>query len=124
MPRYTPAEIEAAVAAWQARLGLVDWKLTVKVGRFRTARRAAAEVEVEYKSAVLYFNPAGMEKFGDELHETVVHELAHIPNWGLSRLAERYAGSDTEKLDRINDELEIATTLTERMVLRLTGGRP
>lgn len=122
--RYTESDIRAAVEAWRVRLGFIDWTFRVTVGRIKGGHRATTTADFEYLTADLSFDPAAMDKAGDDLHEMVRHEIAHVPNWELAYLAERYAGKDAEKQDRVEKALERATTLTERMAHRLTGDTP
>lgn len=78
-------EIEAAVKAWQARMGLSDWQIQVVCGPITGGSRATCEAAPEYPEMTLHFDPEAMEKAGDTVGGTVPHEMAHGLQWELAQ---------------------------------------
>ena len=78
-------EIEAAVKAWQARMGLGDWQVHVVFGPLKDGARAACEAAPEYPEMTLYFDPDLMATKGDTVGGTVPHEMAHGLQWELTQ---------------------------------------
>lgn len=79
--KATGKEIRASVKQWQRWLGLDSWQLTVRVGKIAGGHRGTCEADWTYKEATLRFDPAQMQKHGDELEEIVGHEVFHILIW-------------------------------------------
>lgn len=80
-------EIEAAVKAWQQRMGLGDWQIVTVFGPIKGGSRAECEASPEYPEMTLYFDPDAMAAKGDTIGGTVPHEMAHGLPWELAQEA-------------------------------------
>lgn len=78
-------EIEAAVRAWQQRMGLMDWQIQVVCGPIAGGARATCEASPEYPEMTLHFDPEAMAAKGDTVGGTVPHEMAHGLQWELAQ---------------------------------------
>lgn len=81
MKKPTGAEIRASVRRWLRWLDLDSWQVTVRIGKIAGGHRGTCEADWTYKEATLRFDPAAMQKHGDELEEIVGHECYHILQW-------------------------------------------
>ncbi len=117
----TPAAIRRRVKAWQKRLLLGGWKITVEVGPLDDGGKADCDAKPEYREAVLRFDP---EKVPDsEWDAYIVHELLHCWTWPLEKHAEYWAGDDEEKYDAVRDVAEAVVTNLEKLVLAVSGAK-
>ena len=118
MRKATGREIRASVQRWQHWLDLDGWQLTVRIGKIAGGHRGTCEADPTYREAILRFDPAQMQKHGDELEEIVGHEVMHIVIWRshteIQRLAKNAAAEN--KLCQIE---EAETTHLSRAFLRL-----
>jgi hypothetical protein len=73
----------------QEPLGLTGWSIQCEHGPLEGAK-ASCSAEPEYKQATLAFD---LEKFqtGDDLDETIVHEMMHMHTWAIHKVGEDLA---------------------------------
>lgn len=118
MRKATGKEIRASVKRWQRWLDLENWQVTVRVCRIAGGHRATCEADHDYREAVLRFDPAAMERHGDQLEEIVGHECWHVVIWRSHTEIQRLAksGIAENKLCQIE---EAETTHASRAFLRL-----
>jgi hypothetical protein len=86
---------ESLVRRMQEPLGLDRWTIKVALGPMEGEDLAGCFARPEYASADLQFD---LEKFetGDELDETVVHEMSHPHTWPIHAVAEHNANCIAE----------------------------
>jgi hypothetical protein len=110
--------VTARVRAWQKRLCLQDWKITVLVGALDDGARADCDARPEYREAVIRLDPDKIS--ADELDAFCCHELLHCHTWRLEQLAEEWGRSESQ-YQFARDTAETMVTDLERIILKLAG---
>lgn len=91
-------QVERIVAAVAEPLALDRWSLRIESGQMEDCR-ACCQASPEYREATIRFDFDKLET-GDDLTETVIHELAHCHGWPLHAVAEKLADSLADTLPR------------------------
>jgi hypothetical protein len=107
----------ARVRAWQKKLLLSDWKISVQVGALDDGSRADCDAKPEYKEAVIRLDPEKIPP--DEIDGFCVHELLHCHTWRLEALAEEWGRSESQYVFA-RETAEAVVTDLERIILALT----
>lgn len=68
---------------------------------------------------MLSFDPVAMAQHEDSLVDTVIHEICHVINWRLAKLAEDLAGKNAFKQERVREAMEDVTTFAQHTVAHL-----
>lgn len=120
----SPDEVLNCVAYWQSELALTHWDFTVicEAGRERHVAHCS-KWDGMYCEGELYFDHTRIPR--RELDAIVVHELAcHPLLWPIATVAETMAGKNRRLRALVSLAEEQATSILERIILRLAGDRP
>jgi hypothetical protein len=117
----TPAAIRRRVKAWQKKLLLHGWKITVETKPLEDGAKADCDAKPEYREATLRFDPAKVP--ADEWDGYIVHELLHCWTWPLEKAAENWAGEDEALYESVRDTAEQTVTNLERAFLSSSGAK-
>ena len=120
MANPTKRQVQARVKFWQKRLGLSDWRFTIRFGKMEDEADAACMAMPEYRHAILHF---ALEQIPvEETDYFVCHEIAHCLPWALANAAHTMAGGDPAKEEWIRTlEEELVTKLEKLFVGMLDG---
>jgi hypothetical protein len=140
---YSEKQVTARVRYWRKRLGLMEYDLRILFGENKDVPppavpsatgedrdTAACYGQPEYIRAALYFDLGKMESDYRAdldtttpeayLDATIIHELLHMPVWGLSYCAHLLAKGDALLEEWVRQQEEHTTTRLERIIVRLT----
>ena len=92
------AQVSSIVDAVREPLALDRWSLRIETGELEDCR-ACCQASPEYREATIRFDFDKLET-GDDLTETVVHEVSHCMTWPLHAVAEKLADSLAETLPK------------------------
>lgn len=117
----TPSLFRRRLRAWQKRMLLGDWKITVEFAPLEHSEKADCDAKPEYREAHLRFDPTLIPD--EEVDAFCVHELMHIWTWPLEKAAENWAGEDEALYESVRDTAEHVTTNLERAFLNAARKR-
>ena len=101
------ADVQALMARVREPLGLDRWSLRLESGPLEDAR-ACCQASPEYREATVKFDFDKLET-GDDLAETLLHEMAHCHTWAIHAMAERLADSLADTLPKAQRDAVRAT---------------